>query len=114
MTLTEHPLLPVAWSVLERAIQQRHRVRLGYNGRDRLVCPHALGWKNGRVVALVYQCDGMTSEGPIATSPRQRWRSLFLDDIEHAGMASGVWQSADNYSLDTILMDTVVVAVKPK
>jgi len=28
-------------------------------------------------------------------------------------MAESVWQSADNYSLDTILMDTVLVPVDP-
>ncbi len=114
MTLTEHPLRPPGWDILVRAIEGHHRIRLRYHGHDRIVCPHALGWKRGRIVALVYQCGGTTSGGVLPTDPRQRWRSLLLDDIEQAGLIDGAWQSADNYSVETIPIDTVMLAADPK
>jgi len=113
VTITEGPLRPPAFDVLERGIDERRRVRLRYRGHDRIVCPHALGRNNGRIVAFVYQCDGMTTGGSLPTNPRQRWRSMFVDNIEHAAIIDGGWSSADNYSPTTIPMGTIILAIRP-
>ena len=73
-------------------------MRIGYHGHERVVCPHALGWKNGRAKALCYQTDGTTSTGPLPPDPTQRWRSLFVDHIHNASIVDGPWDTADNYT----------------
>ena len=89
---------PPAWAVLERALRHKRPVVVRYHSRDRLVCPHALGWKAGRPKVLVYQSSGATSQGQLPDDPRQRWRSLFVDEIAQATISLGVWATADNFS----------------
>ncbi|MGI8807474.1 MAG: WYL domain-containing protein [Acidimicrobiales bacterium] len=88
---------PLAWGVLEQALHQRRPVRLTYHGRQRTVCPHALGWKNGRALLLAYQSAGPIQNG---AEPRQGWRNLFVDDISDATLADAAtaWESAENYN----------------
>jgi len=77
-----------------------------------VVCPHALGWKNGRAKVLAYQAAATTDRGPRPSDPRQRWRSLFVDEIEGTSVADGRWETATNYApSDSNCMDTLEVAV---
>lgn len=102
---------PPAWPVLVRALSERKLVRLRYKGSERVVCPHLLGWKNGRAKALLFQVGGETSRGPLPAEPRQRWRSAFVDEVEDAVIVAGNWESADNFSLASNCVDVVEVAV---
>jgi hypothetical protein len=92
------PGRPPAWAVLEQALRHKHPVHMRYRGKERLVCPHALGWKDGRAKALVYQTGGTTGEGELPADPRQRWRSLFVDEVEQATISMGAWGTAENYT----------------
>ena len=98
---------------MERALLERRPVRLRYHGSERTVCPHVLGWKNGRAKALVYQVGGLTSQGPLPADPRQRWRSVFVDEVEveDAVVLAGGWESGENFSLACNCVDQVEVAV---
>ncbi|MGH9285262.1 MAG: WYL domain-containing protein [Acidimicrobiales bacterium] len=89
-----------AWGTLEAALRERRPVRLSYHGRLRTVCPHALGWKNGKAMLLAYQTGGQTSTGSLPADPRRRWRNLFVDEIDHVDAAdpSSTWDTADNYN----------------
>jgi len=88
-----------AWDTLEAALRQRRPVRLTYHGRQRTVCPHALGWKNDRAMMLVYQSDGQATAGSLP-GPRQGWRNLFVDDICDVTLAdpAAAWETAANYN----------------
>lgn len=97
MNLTAGPGRPPAWAVLERALIERCPVRVRYHGQERVLCPHALGWKHGRPKVLAYQAGGTTSHGPLPPDPTQRWRSLFVEDIEDPVITDGRWETADNY-----------------
>jgi len=116
MTTTSIP--PMAWAALEAALRQRRPVRLSYHGRQRVICPHALGWKNGRPMLLGYQSGGQTSTGALPADPRQRWRNFFVDEIDQVASAEGAgpWQSADNfnYSQPFKAIDELAVAVTPR
>jgi len=92
---------PPAWDLLEQALIQRRPVQARYHGRVRLLCPHALGWKNGRAKVLSYQADGTTSTGTLTPDPRQRWRSMFIDEIEDPVITNDSWRTADNYTPNT-------------
>jgi hypothetical protein len=72
------------WATLANALKARRPVRARYHGAERVLCPHVLGWKNGRAKVLAYQGGGSTSDGPLTGPDHERWRSMFVDEIEHA------------------------------
>jgi hypothetical protein len=92
------PLRPQAWAVLQQALTEKRPVALRYHGHDRILCPHAIGWKNGRLRVLSYQVAGTTTTRPSPDEPTQRWRCMFLDEIEAPVITDGRWESAPNYS----------------
>lgn len=106
MTATQPPMrtetaatLPVAWAALHAALVERHAVHVSYHGRLRLICPHALGWKNQKAMVLGYQIGGQTTTGTLDPDPRKRWRCLYLDQIDHLVTdRTAIWQTADNYN----------------
>jgi hypothetical protein len=62
-------VVPQAWADLEGALRSRRPVFVYYHGRRRLICPHALGWKEGRPMLLGYQTGGQTSTGRCRPTP---------------------------------------------
>jgi hypothetical protein len=104
---------PPAWGALERALVERRTLRALYHGHKRLICPHAIGWDiNGRAVVFVYQAGGTTSSGPLPEHPGQRWRSMFVDEVEVIATAGDRWQTAENYSPGSVRMNRVEVILK--
>jgi predicted DNA-binding transcriptional regulator YafY len=87
---------PPAWDTLEAALRQRRAVQLNYHGRQRIVSPHALGWKNKKAMLLAYQTASQDPPG----DPRKQWRNLFVDEIADADFADAAttWETADNYN----------------
>lgn len=113
-TAARPTLRPPAWTVLAQALDQRRPVRIAYHGHQRVVCPHALGWHNGRPKALCYQIAGTTSAGRLPHDPAQRWRSLFIDQIHDPTIIDGPWQSADNYTHHHNGIDELAIAIDPR
>ncbi|HEX9548056.1 MAG TPA: WYL domain-containing protein [Acidimicrobiales bacterium] len=111
MNLTPISPRPPAWAVLAQALSEHRPVRARYRGVERFLCPHLLGWKNGRPKLLAYQAGGATSRGSLPRDTRQRWRSMFVDEIETVTIADRPWETADNYSLDTNNIDHIELAV---
>jgi hypothetical protein len=112
--MTQSTSRPAAWSVLEQALLQRRPVAVRYQGKDRVLCPHVLGYKNGRPRVLAYQAGGATSKGRLPDDPRQRWRSLLVDEVEDPRLVDGPWESADNFSTSTNGIDEVAIAINHK
>ncbi|MGH9653106.1 MAG: hypothetical protein ACRD6B_06515 [Bryobacteraceae bacterium] len=108
--------IPTTWAILAGALTARRPVAATYHGHRRLLCPHALGWKAGRPKLLAYQVSGTTSTGALPADTTQRWRSMFVDDIEHPVIVDQPWQSAANYTparrngLDTIALDLTTIS----
>ena len=101
-----------AWATLARALAERRPVLARYHGHDRVLCPHVLGWKNGRPKVLAYQVDGTTSTGPLPACPEQRWRSLYVDEVEDALIVSGyTWETPCNYTDDSNCVDQVASSI---
>ena len=103
---------PPAWPTLERALRQRRPVRAVYHGSERVLCPHALGWKNGRPKVLAYQAGGATSHGGLPPDIRQRWRSMFIDELEDAMITDGPWETANNYSHGSNCIDGLEIEIE--
>jgi hypothetical protein len=115
--MTTTAALPTTWAPLEAALRQRRPVRLSYHGRQRLICPHALGWNNGRPMLLGYQTGGQTSTGTLPADPRRRWRCMFVDEVDQVDTAdtASAWGTADNYNYSHPFpaIDEVTIAITP-
>ena len=112
--MTTTRTLPMAWAPLETALSQRRPVLVSYHGKHRIVCPHALGWKNDRPMVLAYQTGGDTTSGTLAADPRKRWRCLFVDEVDCVvADPDNAWGSADNYnpSHPFHVIDEITVAI---
>ena len=98
--MTTITALPTAWTLLDTALRARQPVWVTYHQRQRLICPHALGWKAGRPMVLGYQTGGQTSTGTLDPDPRKRWRCMFIDEIDQTAEADPTsrWRTADNYN----------------
>lgn len=108
---------PTAWAALETALRQRRPVLVSYHGKERLICPHALGWNHARPMVLGYQTGGQTSTGTLPADPCRRWRCMFVDEIDHVAAPdkSSTWGSADNYNYSHPFpaIDEVTIAITP-
>jgi hypothetical protein len=115
MTTTTAP--STSWACLEAALRQRRPVLVTYHGKQRLICPHALGWNNNRPMLLGYQTGGQTTSGTLPADPRKRWRCLFVDEIDHIDAAdpANAWGTTDNYnpSHPFPAIDQVTIAIPP-
>ena len=103
--------ITTAWALLAQALGNKKPVRVRYHGQERVICPHALGWKSGRPRVLAYQAGGATSRGELPDDRRQRWRCLFVDEIEDPVVIDGPWQSADNYTPNPNGIDQLAIAI---
>ena len=108
--MTAEPNRPPAWAVLEQALNDKRPVRARYHGNERVLCPHALGWKHGRPKVLSYQSGGTTSQGALEPGPHA-WRSMFIDEIEDLSITDGPWQTAHNFSHDSSCFDVLEIAL---
>ena len=99
--------IPTAWNVLHASLADRRPVRARYHGRLRVLCPHAIGWKNGRAKVLVFQ----TAVIDAASSDPVGWRSMFVDEIEDAAVSDDRWRTAGNYALHTTGIDRISAAI---
>lgn len=115
--MTPIATLPTAWGLLTAALKARRPVQVSYHGHQRLICPHALGWHNGRAMVLSYQTGGHTTTGALPADPHKRWRSLYLDHIDQIDDAdpTSPWQTADNYnhSQPFPTIDQIAIAITP-
>jgi hypothetical protein len=106
---------PTAWASLETALRQRRPVRVTYHGKQRVLCPHALGWVNNRPLLLGYQTGGQTTTGTLPADPTKRWRCLYIDEIDHVQPAEPArpWGTADNYNPAQPFpaIDTLAIAI---
>jgi hypothetical protein len=91
---------PTTWAALQDALRQRHPVLVTYHGKQRTICPHALGTKNNRPMVLGYQTGGQTTTGALPTDPQKRWRCLYIDEIDQVTAAdpTSAWGTAQNYN----------------
>lgn len=115
MTATAAPTS--VWAPLETALRQRHPVLVTYHDKQRLICPHALGWKNGRPMLLGYQTGGHTTTSTLPADPRKRWRCLYIDEIDQIETAdpASTWETAENYNPSNPFpaIDEVTIAITP-
>jgi hypothetical protein len=114
--MTTTPAPPPAWKPLEVAVRHRQAVQVSYHGRQRVISPHALGWKNNRALLLAYQPAGHTTT-TLPGQPHPGWRCMYLDEIEHVAAANPArkWATTDTYNPARPFpaIDHVTLAITP-
>ena len=82
------------YSVLRRAATCRQPVSAVYDGVSRLLCPHVLGKKSGRLRVLVYQFEGTSHSGLAMTSEGSGgWRCLAVEKLCQVELQAGAWHT---------------------
>jgi hypothetical protein len=76
------------------AMQKRLVVVATYHGHRRYMSPHALGLKNGRQKALLYQFAGGSDSGLDPDGSPANWRCVFLDAMTNVALEEGAWHTA--------------------
>jgi hypothetical protein len=92
------------------AIETKRCVRAAYGGFVREMCPHVLGYKNGRAQCLFYQFAGGSQSGLGSLGSDQNWRCLPLDGLTAVEIVAGPWQSSP-YSRPQTCIDQVEIQV---
>ena len=102
------PIFELIWD----CIVQKKQVVARYKGESRVLCPHVLGYKNGKEQCLFYQGGGgsLSSLGPVGST--RNWRCIPLDGLDDAEAKVGPWYTAHTAdSRPTTCVDQVVIQV---
>ena len=91
----------IPYNVVKNALLNMKIVVAHYNGKDRWLCPHVLGSKNGKYQCLFYQFEGGSERGLEPEGSGKNFRCLFLDQISIIRVEDGSWHSAPNYNPST-------------
>src|SRR5208282_3477548 len=82
------------YELLRLAAARRRPVAAVYDGLPRLICPHVLGRKSGRLRALCYQFGGSSnSELPTMPEGRGGWRCLAVEKLSQVELRADPWHT---------------------
>lgn len=87
------------YGLLRTAVKKRQPIRTTYDGRERWLCPHRLGWnRDGRPRVLCYQYAGQSSSGLEEDGSAANWRCIAVEKLKRVELAEDGWHSAPNHS----------------
>ena len=82
------------YELLRRAAIRRQPVAAIYDGLPRLLCPHVLGRKSGRLHVLFYQFGGGSNSGlPVAPEGVGDWRCLAVEKLGRVELSAEAWHT---------------------
>ena len=82
------------YDLLRLAAASRQPVAAVYDGLPRLLGPHVLGRKSGRLRALCYQFGGSSRSGlPMASRGAGGWRCLAVERLSEVELRAEAWHS---------------------
>lgn len=95
--------------LFRQAILEQQVVACIYRGFRRQLCPHAIGWKDGRRRAIAFQFDGESSSGLRLGG---EWKCIPLDEVHDSAVKPGPWRSAPDYARMLACFDVLELAVR--
>jgi hypothetical protein len=82
------------YELLLRAAARRQPVAAMYDCQPRLLCPHVLGRKSGRLHVLFYQFGGNSNSGlPVAPEGVGDWRCLAVEKLSQVELSAEAWHT---------------------
>lgn len=102
------------YRMIRQAIIDKNIVVARYHGHVREMCPHAIGLKNGRTQALLYQFAGGSSTGLQPDGSSSNWRCVIVDELLEVIIrkSMGEWHTASNYSRPQTCVDQMFIDVQ--
>lgn len=91
---TQAQAVSAIYELLRLAASRRQAVAAIYDGLPRLLCPHVLGRKSGRLHMLCYQFGG-SSHSSLATEADGvgRWRCLAVEKLSQVEWRADAWHT---------------------
>jgi hypothetical protein len=99
-----------AYAMLTEAISTRKQVVAHYDGEERYFSPHALGTKQGKRHALVFQYAGGSRSG---LPEGGEWRCLDIDELTGVRLQPGEWHTSTNVFNAQSCLDDIEMVVEP-
>ena len=84
--------------LIHDAIRNKRQIVATYRGHRRWMCPHVLGYKQGRAQCSFYQFGGSSARGLARDGSDDNWRCMLIEELEDVHSVVGPWYSAPNYS----------------
>jgi len=82
------------YGLLRRAAASRQPVEAMYDGQPRLLCPHVLGRKSGRLHVLFYQFGGRSNSGlTVAPEGVGNWRCFAVEKLIQVELSAEAWHT---------------------
>jgi hypothetical protein len=82
------------YALLYLAAGNRQPVGASYDGLPRMLCPHVLGRKSGRLHVFCYQFGGRSNAG-LAMAPGNPgvWRCLAVEKLSNVELRANAWHT---------------------
>jgi hypothetical protein len=82
------------YGLLRLAAARRQPVAAIYDGLLRLLCPHVLGRKSGRLHVFCYQFEGSSNSSlPMVPDGVGDWRCLAVEKLRQVELRAGAWHT---------------------
>ena len=88
------PAVGEIYELLHLAAARKQPVAAIYDGRPRLLCPHVLGRKSGRLQVFCYQFGGSSTRG-LRQGPEEAgdWRCLAVEKLSRVELRAESWHT---------------------
>jgi hypothetical protein len=81
------------YALLRLAAARRQSVAATYDGLFRLLCPHVLGRKSGRLHVFCYQFGGSSNSGLLMAPGVGAWRCLVVERLSQVELRADAWHT---------------------
>jgi len=100
--------MPTAQDLIVEAIQKKMVVTAMYQGYERIMCPHVIGYKGGtRLNALFFQFAGGSKSG---LPPGGQWRCVHVQELSNVSIAPGEWHTGPSHTRPQNCVDPPPIA----
>ena len=97
-----------SYQLVKQAILEKKQIHAEYKGYTRQMCPHVIGWKDGKPHALFYQFGGQSSSGGLP-----QWRCMNLEELSNVSAVPGPWFTDHSHSRPQTCVDQIDAEVRP-
>jgi hypothetical protein len=94
------------YELIREAIIERRQVIATYKGQRREMCPHAIGYTNGREQGLFFEFGGESSSGP---PDGGQWCCLPIAELDSIEVVEGKWHSGGERGHEHSCVDVIDV-----
>jgi len=100
--------MATAQEIIVEAIQQKLVLTAMYQGYERIMCPHVIGYKKGALNALFFQFAGGSKSG---LPPEGQWRCIHVDELSEVSAEPGEWRTGPDHTRPQTCVDNIIAEV---